>query len=92
MGVPEVHRRAEDRDRARVVLLEDDDRVCREHDIADSLLRKRQQLLVGAERVAGQELSGPESDERRRQISRLERALGRKTMEVEIAGNSRGWE
>jgi transposase len=34
-----------------------------------------------------------EADELRRQVSRLERALGRKTMEVEVAGELlRGWE
>ena len=34
-----------------------------------------------------------EADELRRQIARLERALGRKTMEVEVAGELlRGWE
>ncbi len=34
-----------------------------------------------------------EADELRRQIVRLERALGRKTLEVEVAGELlRGWE
>jgi transposase len=68
--------------------------LCREHDIADSLLRKwREQFLAaGAERLQGPtERTG--ADELRRQIARLERALGRKTMEVEIAGELlRGWE
>ena len=68
--------------------------LCREHEIADSLLRKwREQFLAaGAERLSGKS-ERTETDELRRQITRLERALGRKTMEVEIAGELlRGWE
>ena len=68
--------------------------LCREHEIADSLLRKwREQFLAaGAERLSGK-AERTEADELRRQVSRLERALGRKTMEVEIAGELlRGWE
>ena len=68
--------------------------LCREHDIADSLLRKwREQFLAaGAERLSGK-AERTEADELRSQVSRLERALGRKTMEVEIAGELlRGWE
>jgi putative transposase len=61
--------------------------LCREHEIADSLLRKwREQFLAaGAERLQGK-TERTEADELRRQVSRLERALGRKTMEVEVAG------
>ncbi len=61
--------------------------LCREHDIADSLLRKwREQFLAaGAERLQGKR-ERTEADELRRQIARLQRALGRKTMEVEVAG------
>ena len=61
--------------------------LCREHDISESLLRKwREQFLAaGAERLHGRQERG-EADELRRQVSRLERALGRKTMEVEVAG------
>ena len=69
-------------------------KLCREHDISDSLLRKwREQFLAaGAERLSGK-AERTETDELRRQVSRLERALGRKTMEVEIAGELlRGWE
>lgn len=60
--------------------------LCREHEIADSLLRKwREQFLAaGAERLQAK-AGRTEVDELRRQISRLERALGRKTMEVESA-------
>ncbi len=67
---------------------------CREHDIAESLLRKwREQFLAaGAERLSGK-AERTEADELRRQVGRLERALGRKTMEVEVAGELlRGWE
>ena len=61
--------------------------LCREHDISESLLRKwREQFLAaGAERLSGK-AERTEADELRRQVSRLERALGRKTMEVEVAG------
>ena len=68
--------------------------LCREHDIADSLLRKwREQFLAaGAERLSGK-TERTEADDLRRQIARLERALGHKTMEVEVAGELlRGWE
>ena len=61
--------------------------LCREHDISESLLRKwREQFLAaGAERLQGRQ-ERTEADELRRQIGRLERALGRKTLEVEVAG------
>lgn len=68
--------------------------LCREHEIADSLLRKwREQFLAaGLERLQGK-AERTELDELRRQVGRLERALGRKTMEVEVAGELlRGWE
>jgi len=68
--------------------------LCREHDISESLLRKwREQFLAaGAERLSGK-AERTEADELCRQVSRLERALGRKTMEVEVAGELlRGWE
>jgi transposase len=68
--------------------------LCREHDISDSLLRKwRDQFLAaGAERLQGK-AERTEVDELSGQVAKLERALGRKTMEVEIAGELlRGWE
>jgi transposase len=68
--------------------------LCREHEIADSLLRKwREQFLAaGAERLSGK-TERTEADELRRRVARLERALGRKTLEVEVAGELlRGWE
>src|SRR3954471_4530655 len=63
--------------------------LCREHEISDSLLRKwRDQFLAaGAERLQGK-AERTELDELRGQVVKLERALGRKTMEVEIAGGS----
>jgi transposase len=63
--------------------------LCREHDIADSLLRKWREpfLAAGAERLQGT-TERTEAGELRRQISRLERALGREAMEVEIAGGT----
>ena len=68
--------------------------LCREHGIAESLLRKwrDQALAAAAERFeSGQERSL--HAEQRRRIRELERALGRKTYELEIAGEAlRGWE
>ena len=61
--------------------------ICREHDVSETLLRRwREQLLeAGAERVAaGQDRSA--RAELRKKIGALERALGRKTYELEIAG------
>jgi transposase len=68
--------------------------LCHEHEIADSLLRKWREpfLAAGAERLSGK-TERTEADELRRQVARLEPALGRKTMEVEVAGGLlRGWE
>lgn len=68
--------------------------LCREHDISETLLRRwREQFLVaGAQRLSAKAERG-ELDDLRAQVSKLERALGRKTMEVEIAGELlRGWE
>src|SRR3954452_23255069 len=68
--------------------------LCREHDISESLLRewRDQFLAAGAERLQGK-AERTEVDELRGQVAKLERALRRKTMEVEIAGELlRGWE
>jgi len=68
--------------------------LCREHELSDSLLCtwREQFLAAGAERLQGRQ-ERTEADELRRQIGRLERALGRKTLEVEVAGELlRGWE
>src|SRR5215218_10447877 len=61
--------------------------LCREHEISESLLRRwRDQVLeAGAERS--------QAGEQRKKIAELERALGRKTYELEIAGKLlRDWE
>ena len=68
--------------------------LCREHEIADSLLRKwREQFLAaGADRLSGK-TERTDADELRRQVARLERALGKKTLELEVSGELlRGWE
>jgi transposase-like protein len=68
--------------------------VCREHQIQEALYYQwREQLLeAGAERFAGkEERAGEKAKERR--IAELERVLGRKTLELEIAGKALGgWE
>ena len=68
--------------------------VCREHEIAETLYYSwRDKLLEGGrEALAGKEERAGEK-ELRRKIRELERALGRKTYELEIAGEAlRGWE
>ena len=68
--------------------------VCREHAISETLFYGwRDQLLeAGRERFAGKEERQGER-ELRRKVAELERALGRKTYELEIAGKAlRGWE
>ena len=68
--------------------------VCREHEISDTLYYSwRDKLLQGGrEALAGKDDRNGEK-ELRRKIRELERALGRKTYELEIAGEAlRGWE
>jgi transposase-like protein len=68
--------------------------VCREHGIAETLYYGwREKLLAGgAAALAGKEERGA-AKELRRKIAELERALGRKTYELEIAAKAlRGWE
>ena len=68
--------------------------VCREHEIAETLYYTwREKLLEGGrEALAGKDERKGEK-ELRRKIRELERALGRKTYELEIAGEAlRGWE
>jgi len=68
--------------------------LCREQEISETLYyRWRDQLLeAGGERLAGREERHAEK-ELRRKIAELERTLGRKTYELEIAGKAlRGWE
>src|SRR3954469_13550909 len=68
--------------------------LCREHEISESLLRRwrEQALEAGMERFAAGEQRSQGAEQRRR-IAELERALGRKTYELEIAGKLlRDWE
>ena len=68
--------------------------VCREHGIAETLYYGwREKILeAGREALAGKEERSGER-ELRRKIGELERALGRKTYELEIAGKAlRAWE
>jgi transposase-like protein len=68
--------------------------LCRQHQIAETLYYSwREKLLEGGrEALAGKEERRGERELKRR-IAQLERALGRKTYELEIAGElSRGWE
>ncbi len=68
--------------------------VCREHEISETLYYGwRDKLLEGGREVlAGKDERNGEK-ELRRKIRELERALGRKTYELEIAGEAlRGWE
>jgi transposase len=68
--------------------------VCRDHEIAETLYCSWRDKLLEGGRVA---LAGKEERtgerELKRRIRELERALGRKTYELEIAGEAlRGWE
>src|SRR5712691_9858213 len=68
--------------------------VCREHEISETLYYSwRDKLLEGGrEALAGKEERQGDKELRRR-VRELERALGRKTYELEIAGEAlRGWE
>ena len=68
--------------------------LCRQHGIAETLYYSwREKLLEGGrEALSGKEERRGERELKRR-IAQLERALGRKTYELEIAGElSRGWE
>ena len=68
--------------------------VCREHDIAETLYYGwRDKLLEGGKaELAGKEERQSERELRKR-VAQLERTLGRKTYELEVAGEAlRGWE
>ena len=68
--------------------------LCRSHGIAETLYYTwREKLLAGGrEALAGKEERQGERELKRR-VRDLERALGRKTYELEIAGEAlRGWE
>ena len=68
--------------------------VCREHEIAETLYQQwREKLLEGGRAaLAGRDERQGEKELRRR-VAELERALGRKTYELELAGELlREWE
>ncbi len=68
--------------------------VCREHGIAETLYYHwREKLLEGGHKqLAGKDERQAEKELHKR-IRELERTLGRKTYELEIAGEAlRGWE
>ncbi len=68
--------------------------VCREHEISETQYYGwREQLLqAGAERFAGKDERVGEAQLRKR-VAELERTLGRKTYELEVAGKLlRDWE
>jgi transposase len=71
--------------------------VCREYEIAETLYYQwRDRLLEGGKaalstsRDRGKDPRDAELSEARKRVAQLERALGRKTYELEIAGNSCG--
>ena len=68
--------------------------ICREHEISETLLRRwRDQMIeAGAERYQDGAERSIQAEQRRR-IAELERALGKKTYELEVAGKLwRDWE
>jgi transposase len=68
--------------------------VCREHEIAETLYYSwRDKLLEGGKaNLAGKDERQSEKELKKR-IAQLERTLGKKTQELEIAGEAlRGWE
>jgi transposase len=68
--------------------------VCREHGISEALYYGwRDQLLEAAKERFSTKEDRQETRELKKKIAQLERALGRKTYELEIAGKAlRGWE
>jgi transposase len=72
--------------------VERDQEVTEVHRAAEDREWREQFLAEDAERLSGKS-ERTELDGLRSQVSKLERALGRKTMEVEVAGELlRGWE
>ena len=68
--------------------------LCREHEISGSLLGRWRDVALEAvgERLAGGRERSVRGEQRKR-IAELERALGKKTYELEILGNGfRAWE
>ena len=68
--------------------------VCREHGIAETLYYSwRDKLLEGGRLALNGKDERQAEKELRKKIAELERALGRKTYELEIAGEAlRAWE
>lgn len=68
--------------------------VCREHEIAETLYYSwRDKLLEGGKATLAGKDERQGEKELRKKIRDLERTLGRKTYELEIAGEAlRGWE
>ena len=68
--------------------------VCREHDVSENLYYAwRDKLLEGGKRELAVALLLAGERELQKKVSDLERALGRKTYELDIAGEAlRGWE
>jgi transposase-like protein len=67
--------------------------VCREHDVSEALYYSwRDKILEGGKAALSGKDERQAEKELRRKIGELERALGRKTYELEIAGEAlRGW-
>ena len=68
--------------------------LCRQHEIAETLYYSwREKLLEGGREALAGKTERQGERELKRRISQLERTLGRKTYELEIAGEAlRGWE
>ena len=68
--------------------------VCRVHEIAETLYYQwREKLLEGGQAALAGKGERQGEKELQKKIRELERALGRKTYELEIAGEAlRGWE
>ncbi len=68
--------------------------ICREHGIAETLYYSwREKLLEGGKLALNGKDERQAERELRKRIAELERALGRKTYELEIAGEAlRAWE
>ncbi len=68
--------------------------LCRGHEIAETLYYQwREKLLEGGREALAGKTERQGERELRKRIGQLERALGRKTYELEIAGEAlRGWE
>lgn len=69
--------------------------VCRDHRISTALFYTwRDQVLSGAlARLSGAELEDPEAVSLRKKVAALERVLGQKSLELEVAKKAlRDWE